>query len=188
MPAAPTSTPITATTPNRIVFDAGAFYKSWDAAPVLIGATRGGAVVEFDREDREIEVDGLKGATKGLVRPIRTDVRLTVTFLEISNALFKELLRQIVLTSDPGVYKIATPDLTIANADYASNYALVATVSGGAANCVFVLKNGLSRGAWNLTTEDRNEGTLGPCVFQAHYDPAATTTVPFEIRWPIGAS
>lgn len=188
MPATPSATGISASTPKRIIFDAGAMYKSWDSSPVPLGATRGGCVFEYDREDRDIEVDGTKGATKGLVRNIRSDCKLTVSFLEIFQIQLRELFRQVTGDPSDSFHNTWVPDVSIADADYATNIALVATVSGGVQGCVLVLKNALSRGPWNITTEDRNEGVLGPVVFQAHYDPAAPATCPFEVRWPVGAS
>lgn len=194
MATPPSSLGLTATTPNRIIFDAGAMYKSWDSSPVLLGATRGGAQLDFTRTMRQIEVDGIRGQVKGLKRIIDIAVKLTVHFSEVSDQLIKELLYQVSKTSPNAGLHTFQPDFKVDTGDYASNYALVAPVaksSTGAAdatNCVFELMNGLVTGGWQVTTKDKDEGQLGPVVFEAHFDPAAPTAVPFKIHWPTGAS
>jgi len=189
MATPPTANPITAATPNRLVFDAGAVYKSWDSSPVLLGTTRGGAVFEIARETREVEMDGKRGLVKGLKRTLSMGAKLTVSFVELSDALFKELLYQVSKTAPNANLHTWRPDLLIDAADYAANIALVANVSGSVATpCVLELDNALATGGWSITTKDKDEGVLGPVAFEAHYDPAAATTVPFKIHWPTGAS
>ena len=178
--------PITVNTANRMILDAGALYKDYGGTPVLIGATKGGAVWTVERDDREVEVDGARGPIVGLVRKVRETARLEVTLVEISLQTLQDLLGDAVVASD-GTHKTITPDLTIADSDYDDNIALVATSSGSSDPVVLSLLNALHRGEWSITTVDKEEAGLS-LIFVAHYAIAAVETVPYEILLPIGAS
>lgn len=177
---------VNAATPGRMIFDAGALYRDYGlGGQELIGATRGGASFNVDRDDREIEVDGVHGPVKGLRRTIRLTAKLEVTFVEMSLQTFTDLTRGTI-TSD-GVHKTITPDIQIIDSDYYANIALVAEVGTEIAPAVLRLKNAMAAGEWDITTNDNDEGELS-VTFEAHFDPAAIDVIPYDILWPVAAS
>lgn len=170
-------------TPNRIVLDAGALYRDYgEAGQDLIGATRGGAVFTVEKEDRNIEVDGGgRGPIKNLIRNIMYVARLEAELLEMSFQTFLDLTRGTAVSD--GTHFTVTPSVDIADADFYTNISLVAEVKGSGDPIVLKLLDALHKGEWSITTEDQNEGVL-PVRFEAHYDPADLSAVPFRILVP----
>lgn len=177
---------VNANTPSRMIFDAGAVYRNYgETDEQLIGATRGGCTFTVERDDREIEVDGVPGPVMGLRRTIRLTARIEVTFVELSLQTWVDLTRGTV-TSD-GTHKTITPDSSIVTGDFYTNIALVGRVGNETDPCVLKLLNALTAGEWDVSTNDDDEGELS-VTFEAHFDPADIDTVPFEILWPVAAS
>ena len=177
---------ITANTTKRMVIDAGALYRNYgETSAELIGATRGGAVFTVERDDREIEIDGLRGPVKGLKRTVRQTARLEVTLIEPSEQTFLDLTRGTVVSD--GTHRLITPDNTIALADYYMNVALIAEVMNTTDPIILTLLNGLSAQEWTFTTDDQDEGMIA-LVYEAHYDAASLTVVPYTIEIPVAAS
>lgn len=78
-------TGISADTPDRIIIDAGAVYLNYGlGSQRLLGATRGGNEFNLNRTSKNIEIDGLKGAVKGLKRIIEVNPQITANLLELS--------------------------------------------------------------------------------------------------------
>ena len=78
---------ITKDTPNRIMIDAGAVYLNYGLSNErLLGATRGGNEFNLNRTVKNIEIDGLKGAVKGLKRIVEVNPQITVNLLELTVA------------------------------------------------------------------------------------------------------
>lgn len=176
---------ITAATPGRILLDAGAIYRDYGLpGQLLLGATRGGATFTVDKEERTIELDGMLGGVKGLRRVIRHVARLEVTFVELSQALFVELMRATVTSTTP--HRTYTPSNAIVAADY-KNVALVADMSGTATPVIIKLLQALATGEWAITTEDQDEGTI-TVRWEAHYDPATMNVPPYQVLLPLTAS
>lgn len=177
---------VSANTPGRLVLDAGAIYRNYgEAGEELVGATRGGSTFNVDREDREIEVDGTFGPTKGLRRVIRYTANLEITFVEISQQLFVDLTRGSA-TSD-GTHRTITPDKDILDSDYYTNIAWVGEIKDEATEMVIKLKNAIATNEWDISTDDDDEGEVS-ATFEAHYDPSNLESVPFEIMIPVSAS
>lgn len=173
-------------TPDRLIFGAGAVYRDYgEPGENLIGATRGGATFNVEREDREVEVDGAKGPIKGLRRIISHSATLEVTFLEMTRDLFLDLTLGTA-TSD-GTHDTITPANNIKDSDYFTNIALVGNVSGSSDEVVLLLKNGLPGNEWDIETGDEDEGQLS-VTFESHYDPSSLDTPPYEIKWPVAVS
>lgn len=181
------TTGINTNTPDRIVLDAGAFYRDYDeAGQELVGATRGGGTFTVEINKREIEADGARGPIKGMRRTVRHTARLEFTLIEISLQTFIDLMHGEV-TSD-GTHHTITPSNTIADADYYTNVAWVGDVQGQADPIIITLLNALvGNGDWSITVEDQNEGELS-VVAEAHYDPTALNTVPYTVQTPVGVS
>lgn len=184
-------TGITADTPNRFLFDAGALYRDWgDAGEALIGATRGGSTFTVQKEDREAEFDGKRGPVKGLRRPVNHTAILETTLVEISLATFLELTRGVAVSD--GEHFTITPDNVIAPSDYNINIALVADSSAthgtGLKPAVIVLLNALNVNEWTVTLDDVNEGELAT-QWAAHYSSVVGfSTPPYQILIPVTAS
>ena len=78
-------TGISADTSDRIMIDAGAVYLNYGlGSQRLLGATRGGNEFNLNRTSKNIEIDGLKGAVKGLKRIIEVNPQITANLLELS--------------------------------------------------------------------------------------------------------
>lgn len=177
---------VNAATPGRMIFDAGAIYRDYgETDEELIGATRGGATFTVERDDREIEVDGVPGPVMGLRRTIRLTAKIEVTFVELSLQTWVDLTRGTSVSD--GTHFTITPDDAIVAGDFYTNIALVGQVGNESDECALKLLNALTAGEWDVSTNDDDEGELS-VTFEAHFDPADIDTVPFEILWPVGAS
>lgn len=76
---------ISTDTPKRIFVDAGAIYFNYGLSDQrLLGATRGGNEFNLNRVSKNIEVDGLKGAVKGMKRITEVNPQITVNMIELS--------------------------------------------------------------------------------------------------------
>jgi hypothetical protein len=91
-------------TPERVLVDAGAVYLDYGLSTQrLLGATRGGNEFNLNREIREVEVDGVKGPTKGLRRVTVVRPQLTCNLIELS---LGNLLKAIAgATQDEATYQ-----------------------------------------------------------------------------------
>lgn len=182
----PNHHPIGPDTAGRIVFDSGALWRNYDeTGEERVGATRGGATLTVEKDDRMAEVDGMLGPIKGLKRPVRYAASLEATIVDISETTWVNALRGS--SSSDGTHFTITPDSEIVDADYLTNISLLAQVSGSSDDCIVKLKNPLISGEFDFTTDDEDEGQLS-LTWEAHYKDATATTPPFEILWPVAAS
>lgn len=146
---------------DTTALESGAAYTFEDAvenaiaSAIPIGATRGGAVFNANRELREIEADGQLGPTRGLIR--RTTVRptLTVTLLEQT---IDNLRRQFpgAVVEAAGLWSRITGG-PITDSTYVDNVALVTTYGEEGQFIVMVVENALVMESPDFTTEDKNE-------------------------------
>jgi len=98
-------------TAKRILVDAGAVYLNYGLpAERLLGATRGGNEFNLNRVIKDIEVDGVKGSTKGLRRVTEVRPQITCKLIELS---LDNLLRAIA-----GASSSATPATLVVDAEY----------------------------------------------------------------------
>lgn len=179
-------TGITSSTEKRLVLDAGAIYRGWgETSEELIGATRGGAVFTVEREDRDSEVDGMKGPIKGLKRTVRHTARLEVTLVEISRQTLIDLTRGSEVSD--GTHMTFTPTNDIASGDYYTNISLVAEMMNTSDAIVLKLLNSLAAQEWDVSTEDQDEGEIS-VTFEAHYTSGSLDDPPYRILLPIAAS
>lgn len=86
--------------------------------------------------------------------------------------------------SGTGTQDEITSSGVILDTDYVTNIAIVGKDSGTGNPTVCIIENALSTGGLTLRTEDRNEAVL-PVTFEAHYDPADVTHVPWKIILPV---
>lgn len=177
--------PITAATPGRLQFDAGALYFGPYPPGTLMGATRGGSVFTWDEELRDIEIDGSRGPVDELVRPIAGEARLETTIIEINENLLNKILRTIGVSDGTDIS--FRPTSTVVAGDFVSKVVLVADVAGSSNPAILTLENVLRRGPFTLTVRDKDEGTIG-VQWVAHYDLSNPTQVPWTLEWPVEAS
>ena len=98
-------------TKDRILVDAGAVYLNYGLpAERLLGATRGGNEFNLNRTIKDIEIDGVKGSTKGLRRVTEVRPQLTCNLIELS---LDNLLKAIA-----GASASATPATLVVDAEY----------------------------------------------------------------------
>lgn len=183
---------ITTETVEKFIIDAGAVYINLgDPAERLLGATQGGNTFTIEQDIKLIEIDGVKGATKGARRIIESNAKLKTNLLELSS---ENLMLAIVGSSatnwtDP----TSTPATNthdeirrvrnISDLDYITNIAIVGKVSGTNENIIVTIYNALADGGFELGFADREEGVL-EVEFTAHYDPTDIDTEPWAIRYP----
>lgn len=190
---------VTSSTSQKLQLDAGAFLKNYDPATdtwatakgtKLLGATAGGGSFAAVPTIRRIEVDGVKGATKGFEALDEWVVTMTVNMKELdANVLSLALATgsSAAAKSPSNASSNNYEKITAANAITASNYITnitwVGTLSGSSLPIIIVLKNALCTNGLSLTTADKSEGIV-TLTLTGHYDPSNLETPPFEIYYP----
>lgn len=190
---------VTANTPKNLQLDAGAFFKNYDVsgdtydtakATKLIGATAGGGSFAAVPTIRRIEIDGVKGDTKGFKTIDEWQVTMTANVKEMTANFLKMALAtgtstdvKSPSTASANNYDKIVAGNEIADADYITNITWIGRISGNSKPMIIVLKNALSTNGVTLTTQDKSEGVV-TVTFTGHYDPADLDTVPFEIYFP----
>lgn len=185
----------TSKTPERLLLDAGAFFKNYDmetdtfetavTAGKLVGATQGGGSFSAVPTVRKIEIDGVKGAAKGLEAIDEWVVTITANVKEVCVESLKLALataRETKPEAPAGYTKItAAPDITLE--DYLDNLTWVGRLSGSEKPVVIVVKNALSTNGLSITMADKAEAVI-PVTVTGHYDADNLDEVPFEIYYP----
>lgn len=185
----------TADTAKHLQLDAGAFLKdydpttdTWDTAKAtkLIGATSGGGSFSAVPTMRRIEVDGVKGAAKGLQNVDEWVITITANVKEFTAETIKLSLIGATGTpteEQPTGYTKITASSELKLTDYINNITWVGRLSGSEKPVIIVVKNALSTNGLSLTMADKAEGMI-PITFTGHYDPAKLEELPFEIYYP----
>ena len=184
----------TANTPKHLQLDAGAFLKNydvskdtWEAAKAtkLIGATAGGGSFSAVPTIRRIEVDGVKGAAKGMEALDEWVVTLTANVKEITAESIKLALAaaQSSVTVSPSGYTKITSKNEIALDDYMENLTWVGRLSGSNDPVIIVVKNALATNGLTISFADKSEGLI-PVTVTGHYDLDDLKTPPFDIYYP----
>ena len=185
----------TADTAKHLQLDAGAFLKdydpttdTWDTAKTtkLIGATSGGGSFSAVPTMRRIEVDGVKGAAKGLQNVDEWVITITANVKEFTAETIKLSLIGATGTpteEQPTGYTKITASSELKLTDYINNITWVGRLSGSEKPVIIVVKNALSTNGLSLTMADKAEGMI-PITFTGHYDPEKLEELPFEIYYP----
>lgn len=190
-------TGVTPDTANRLILDAGELYANIDltelegtdpdpvasalASAKKLGATRGGTSFNLGRTFRSVEVDGMRGPTKGFKRREEIAPTLQTTLLEMTKEQFTRFIAGADVTVTGSFSKIQGGPLEAA--DYISNIALLATYSGSTKPVIIVLKNVLATDLGEMATQDKNEVAV-QVTFGAHFDPATPDEEPWVIYHP----
>ena len=191
---------VTANTPKHLQLDAGAFLKNYDVASdtwasakgtKLIGATAGGGSFSAVPTIRRVEVDGVKGATKGFealdewVVTMTANVKeITAEALQLALATGTSTATKSPSSADSNNYNKITAANELADANYIDNITWIGRLSGSELPVIIVMKNALCTNGLTLTTADKAEGVIA-LTLTGHYNPADLDTVPFEIYYPI---
>lgn len=192
-------TGVTANTAKHLQLDAGAFFKNFDpatdtfasASSKLIGATAGGGSFAAIPTIRRIEVDGLKGATKGYEALDEWQVTLTANVKELTVGALELALTTGSHTSVKSPSSEASNNYEkivaandIADSNYTTNVTWVGRLSGSNLPIIIVVKNALATNGLTLTTADKSEGVVA-MTLTGHYTVSDLDTPPFEIYYPI---
>jgi hypothetical protein len=173
---------VSSNTPERLLLDAGVIYTGWTsiASPgTLLGATKGGSVLEINRTIRDIRPDGSKGPVKGFRRIEDVVATLTVNLIEVTEA---NLLTALA-GSAAGSHVITGAEID--DNDYIT-VAYVLRHSGFAATTAplfVVLSNCLVDGPFTINGSPKDEAVI-KYVFKAHYSDADLSTEPWSITYP----
>lgn len=181
----------TSNTPDRLLLDAGAFFKNFivgtdtpeSAAAKLLGATRGGGQFDAKPKLRAVKADGVRENTKGLKRIEGWDITIEANMLEITAEMLKSaLITGDLDTASNSQYDIISARNDIALADYINNITWIGNLSGSSQPVIIQIYNALGDGL-SLKTEDNNEAVT-KAIFTGHSDAADLQSAPFKIYYP----
>ena len=192
-------TGFTKETPERLLLDAGAFFKNFVyipggdrndtydsavAAGKLLGATKGGGEFSAVPNIRQIEVDGTKGRTKGLEYIDYWDVYIKATIVEATtDAIKSALCAANVDAGSDTKYDVITGKSEIELSDYIDNVTWVGKLSGSNEPVIIIVDNALNTDGLKLTVQDKSEATI-PMTFYGHYDTESLEEPPFHVFYP----
>lgn len=184
----------TSETPKSLLLDAGAFFKNFYVgtdtfesavtAGKLIGATQGGGQFSAIPTLRQIEIDGIKGAAKGLEVIDEWVVTLTANVKEVK----KSTIQAALATSNTDTatnqnYDIISAKNDIALTDYIDNITWVGKLAGTNDPVVIQVYNALNTSGLTLSVADKAEAVLA-LTFTGHYVDTDLDTPPFKIYYP----
>lgn len=191
---------LSANTAKRIQVNAGLFIENFsystatDAASFktllesavtagtgVLGATRGGGTFVATPEIRELEADGKRYRTKGLIKTDSWDIRLTGTLIEAYEGNFKRALISADVTSGTSK-KTVTLRTAIEDTDYIDSLCWISLMGDGG-YMVIEVQNVINLDGLTFTFQDKNEGTI-PFNFAAcHADVVGQDSAPFKITY-----
>ena len=182
----------TSETPKSLLLDAGAFFKNFYVgtdtfesavtAGKLIGATQGGGQFSAVPTIRRIEVDGIKGAAKGLEVIDEWVVTLTANVKEVTKASIQMALTASE-TGTSGDYDTIEAKNEILLTDYIDNITWVGKLSGSNSPVIIQVYNALNSTGLDLNVTDKAEAVLA-LTFTGHYVDTDLDTPPFKIYYP----
>ncbi len=191
---------LTTDTTQRLVLDAGAFFKNFYvespdggttppdtfesavAAGKLLGATKGGGSFSAVPTLRTIEVDGARGAIKGMNIPESWEVKMGAKLLEVTVDTLSAALASTEQSVSGTATKI-TGKVCISDEDYIDNITWAGNLSGSEDLVYIQIYNALNTKGLELTFEDKGEAVI-ETEFIAHYSMDALETPPFAIYYP----
>ena len=174
---------VSASTPDRLIIDAGAVYLNWVDVTnpgTLLGATKGGNVFELARTIRDIRPDGASGPVKGFRRIEEVVASLTTNLLEIT----EDNLLKAIAGSSATAHVITGAEID--DADFIGKVALVGTVTGfdGTTKPIIcIVENALVDNVFSLGLSPKDEAVL-VVKFVAHYADTDLATEPWSIEYP----
>lgn len=190
---------ITAKTPENLVLDAGAFFKNFNVespdggttpadtfesavtAGKLLGATKGGGGFSAVPQIRPIEVDGARGAVKGMQIIDGWDVKMTAKIVEVTPATIAAALGTTTTTTVSSKTKI-TAKVCISDEDYIKNITWVGNLSGSEDPVIIQVYNAFNTKGLEFAFADKGEAIIDT-EFVGHYGDDLSTP-PFVIYYP----
>lgn len=189
----PEYTGFTNKTPLNLALDAGAVFVNYDttsdtftsavADGKLLGATRGGNTFTAVPTIRRIEVDGVKGAAKGLQVLDDWEVNLAVNVLEVKQETITKALAATTVDTTGAVYDEIVANNEIVLADYIDNITWVGKISGTEEPVIVQVYNAMNTQGLTLATTDNAEAVI-QMTFRGHYDSSDLDTPPFKVLYP----
>lgn len=185
-------TGLTTATPDKLLLDAGAFFKNYDLSKSyaqnkdnLIGATAGGGAFSAVPTVRKIEVDGGKENVERLKTIDQWVVTLTANVKEVTVDSIKLALGSATskAATTPTGYAAITGNADFVVADYIDNVVWVGRLSGSQMPVIIELKNAASLNGLSLTMADKSEAVI-PTTLTGHYSLDDLDTPPFNIYYP----
>lgn len=157
---------------ENIQIDHGVLFKNYgEKDQELIGPARGGGNFKVERTYRNIEYDGVKGDTQGLVSVDDENATLTVKTINASMSTFADKLPGAKLTKDPTSGKITKIEAgslgVIKEESYIKNITLFAQKIGG--NFVKItIKRALDKNGLDFSAVQKAEGEI-ELAYKAHH-------------------
>lgn len=184
----------TANTAESLLLDAGAFFKNFDvdtdtyesakAAGKLIGATKDGGEFQAKPEIRQIQVDGVKGAAKGLDVVDSWSVYIKANVLEIKkDTIVSALCSAEVDTESNNKYDVISALNEMSVDNYIDNITWVGTLSGSDEPVIIQIFNAIDTEGLTLTTKDKDQAVIA-MTFEGRYAIDGLDNPPFKIYYP----
>lgn len=172
-----TKTGVNANTEERILMGPGAVYIN----SVLLGATKGGNVLEINRTLMDIRPDGAKGPVKGFRKIEEVTAKLTVRLVEVT----EEAIVYALAGSSISTHVVTGGEID--NDTYITEVSIDAEITGVTASTEMAsvevaLSNCLVEGPFTIDMAESGE-TVIELVFTAHFDPSTLTTEPWSITF-----
>ncbi|MBW8382499.1 MAG: hypothetical protein K0M69_08285 [Youngiibacter sp.] len=151
-----------------------------------IGLTRGGSAFVVEREYRQIEADGDRGAVQGRILIDKETAKLTVNALELFNAtdmdLYYPAMSIVADNETTPTKRTMTSTLSIVSGDY-NDVKWVGKTKDGKAVTI-IIENALNMSNLEWTLEDKNE-VVASLEFTATYDEATRDTAPWKVEFAV---
>lgn len=166
---------------ENIQIDHGIIYKDYGLdTQELVGPTRGGGNFKVERTYRNIEYDGQKGDTQGLVTVDDENATLTVKTLNASMQTFADKLPGAKITRDQEsqkITKIEAGSLGIIKEDaYIKNVTLFGQKVGGKFVKI-TIRRALDKNGLDFSAVQKAEGEI-ELAYKAHHKYDDDTTEP----------
>lgn len=184
-------------TPENLLLGPGAVYKDFTvgtdtvltASAKLLGATKGGSGFKAVPSIRQVEIDGLRGAVKGMDIVDGWEITLSAKIVEVTAANLKLAVgpaTQTAGTAGPpntADWEIIKGTNCVLDTDYASNITWIGSLSGTDKPVIIQVYNALNTKGLELSFEDKGEGVI-EAEFRGSYDLNKLGEVPFAIFYP----
>jgi hypothetical protein len=197
-------TALSADTFNGLQFDAGillrnfAYVSATDAGDLatlvaaakaarttMLGATKGGIVINDAPTYFNPDVDGMRGPIKNTRFITSRTIKITGTLVEILGAALKDLIAAADVSTSGDITTI-TPRADLEDADYIDNLVWIGDMPGDGGLILVEIDNALNTNGLTLTAPKNDNGTM-PFEFTAHQtDPDGV--VPYRILQFAGVS
>lgn len=170
---------LTQTQIESVMLDAAIVFINYgETDQAELGITKGGVEFGVVESVRDIEYDGRRGKTKGMVVVDGVDAYVKFSTLEISNA---NLLSTLGAASETTGKISNTIGGVIAAGHFYKNLTVFGLMNKSTTKYKkIVIKNPAAYGGFTLGTTDKGEATVN-LQYNAHWDPTSVATAIYEI-------